>query len=310
MMLAAAIGLAVIVLYAVVAPALCRRLAPAVATRIIAPASLFVAASGVFILAVLAFTWLGQFPLVAATGAWSASALRTDSPIPPGPALLSGVLVTFAVSSAVLTVARHVRALVAVHRACRDLTEVGGLVVLDEARPDAFTTPQPAGRVVVTTGLLRALNHRERRVLLAHETSHLAHRHVWWNLAADLAAAVNPLLRPTARAVETSVERWADEDAARTVGDRRLVAATLLRVAQLQARFAVTASNTIGPAATGGDVAARVRALLQPPPRRRPMAAAAVFAVLLASALPAAAVQHTGEALFEQAARSHLIHHT
>jgi hypothetical protein len=39
------------------------------------------------------------------------------------------------------------------------------------------------------------------------------------------------------------------------------------------------------------------------------LAAAAVVAVLLASALPAAAVQHTGEALFEHAAQPAVIHH-
>jgi hypothetical protein len=215
------------------------------------------------------------------------------------------VLVILAAISVVLTAARRMWALVEVHRACKDLTAVGGLVVLDDARPDAFTTPRPAGRVVVTRGLLRALRPDERRVLLAHETSHLVHRHAWWNLAADLAAAVNPLLRPAARAVATAVERWADEDAARTVGDRHLVAATLVRVAQLRTRFAATLRPAVAvvPAATGGDLAVRVRALLGPPPRHRPLAAAAAIAVVLASTLPAVAVQHTGEALFEHAAQ-------
>jgi beta-lactamase regulating signal transducer with metallopeptidase domain len=197
-----------------------------------------------------------------------------------------------------------------VHRICRDLTAVGGLVVLDDARPDAFTTPQPAGRIIVTRGLLYALGQQERRVLLAHETSHLAHRHAWWNLAADLAAAMNPLLRPTARAVTTAVERWADEDAARAIGNRRLVAVTLVRVAQLQAKSAGAAAVAAGTAATGGDVAVRVRALLAPPPRRHPLAVAAVIAVLLTSALPVAAVQHTGEDLFEHASQPSVIHHS
>ncbi len=310
---AAACGIVVIVLYAIAGPALCHRLAPAVATRILVPASVFAAASGVFILAVLAFTWIGQFPLIAAEGAWSPTTLRSDSPVPAGPAMVSGALVSLAASSVLLTGTRRVWALLEVHRSCRDLTAVGGLVVLNDARPDAFTTPQPAGRVIVTTGLLRALDQRERRVLLAHETSHLAHRHAWWNLAADLAAAVNPLLRPTARAIATAAERWADEDAARAVGDRRLVAATLIHVAQLQTRFATTFLAPItppGPAATGGDVAIRVRALLAPAPRRRPFAVTAVVAVLLAGSLPAAAVQHTGEDLFEHAAQPVAIHHS
>jgi hypothetical protein len=312
MIIAAVIGVVVIVLYAIAAPALCRHQAPATATRLIVGASVVAAVSGVFILAVLAFTWIGQFPLVAAQGAWSPTALRSDSPVPAGPAIVSGVLVALAVISVVLSGIRRVSALFAVHSVCRDLTAVGGLVVLDDARPEAFTTPQPGGRVIVTTGLLRALDPRERQVLLAHERSHLAHPHAWWNLAADLAAAVNPLLRPAARAVATAVERWADEDAARTVGDRRLVAATLVRVAQLQTRFttgSLAASAPVGPAATGGDVEARVRALLAPPPRRRPWAVTALVTVLLAGSLPAAAVQHTGEALFEHAARPTVTQH-
>jgi hypothetical protein len=269
------------------------------------------AASGVFILAVLAFTWIGQFPLVAAQGAWSPTALRSDSPVPAGPAMMSSALVGLAAISVALTGARRAWALFEVRRSCRDLTVIGGLVVLDDARPDAFTTPQPAGRIIVTTGLLRTLAPQERRVLLAHETSHLTHHHAWWNLAADLAAAVNPLLRPAARAVATAVERWADEDAARIVGDRRLVAATLVRVAQLQSRFAgSTVTAAAGSAATGGDVAARVRALLAPPPPRRPLAVTAVVAGLLVGVLPAVAVQHTGEGLFEHASQAHVVRHT
>jgi len=304
---AAAIGIVTIVLYALTAPAVSRRLPPAAATRLLVPAGVLAAASGVFILGVLAFTWIGQFPLVAAQGAWSPTALRSDSPVPPGPAIVSGALVGLAALSLMLTSARRVWALLAVHHSCRDLTAIGGLVVLDDDRPDAFTTPQPAGRIVVTTGLLRTLDPPEQRVLLAHETSHLTHHPAWWNLAADLAAAVNPLLRPAARAVATAVERWADEDAARTVGDRRLVASTLVRVAQLQSRFARSVATTAGSAATGGDVVARVRALLAPPPPRRPLVVTALIVGLLVGVLPAAAVQHTGEGLFEHAAQPHVV---
>jgi hypothetical protein len=311
MTIAAAIGIVAIVLYALAAPAVSRRLPPAAATRLLVPAGVVAAASGVFILGVLAFTWIGQFPLVAAHGAWSPTALRSDSPVPPGPAIVSGALVGLAALSLLLTSARRVWALLAVHRSCRDLTVIGGLVVLDDDRPDAFTTPQPAGRIIVTTGLLRTLDPPQQRVLLAHETSHLTHHHAWWNLAADLAAAVNPLLRPAARAIETAVERWADEDAARTVGDRRLVAATLVHVAQLQSRFAgSTVAVTAGPAATGGDVVARVRALLAPPPPRRPLIVTALIVGLLVGVLPAAAVQHTGEGLFEHAAQPHVARST
>lgn len=304
---AAVLGLIAIVGYALLAPIASRRLAPPVATKLLVTGNLLSAASGVFILAVLAFTWIGQFPLVAQRGAWSPAALHSDSPVPAWPAALAGCLVMLALFSVLVTGLRQMRALVEVHRACRGLTAVGDLVVLEDERPDAFSTPQPAGRVIVTSGLLRALDPRQRDVLLAHEKAHLLHHHAWWNLAAGLTAAVNPVLRPAARAAATAVERWADEDAARTVGDRRLVATTLVRVAQLQTRFAHPASVV---AATGGDLETRVRALLAPPPRPRPLVIAALIAVFAASALPAAAVQHTGERLFEHAERPVAGQHT
>ena len=294
---AAVFGLIAIVVFALAAPAVPRHLPPRVATVTLVAGSLLAAASGVFILAVLAFTWIGQFPEVAAEGAWSPSVLRSSSPVPPVPAIVSGVLVALAMISAGLTSISRVRAMVAIHRACRGLVAVDDLVVLADARPQAFTTPEPSGRVVVTQGLLRALNPREREVVLAHEKSHLAHHHAWCNLIAGLAAAVNPVLRPVVRAVATSVERWADEDAARGVGDRRLVAATIVHVAQLQSRSGAERL----PAATGGDIETRVRALLAPPPGRRPLVVAAVAAMFLAGAVPSAVVQHSGETLFEHA---------
>ncbi|GAA2813439.1 M56 family metallopeptidase [Kribbella solani] len=309
---AAALGLIAIVGYALIAPAASRRLVPSVATVLLVVGNLLAAASGVFILAVLAFTWIGQFPLVAQQGAWSPAALRSDSPVPAWPAAVSGCLVMIALGSFLVAGLRQARALIAVHRACRGLRPVGDLVVLDDERPDAFSTPQPAGRVIVTSGLLRALDHRERKVLLAHENSHLAHHHAWWNLAAGLTAAVNPLLRPAARAAATAAERWADEDAARAVGDRRLVAETLVRVVQLQTHFTPSAPAAGQPVAgaTGGDLEARVRGLLAPPPRRRPVLIVAAIAVFAIGSLPAAAVQHTGESLFEHAERPAAVHHT
>src|SRR4051794_19138581 len=113
---AAAIGIAAIVVYALAAPAVPRRLPPAAATRLLVPAGVVAAASGVFILGVLAFTWIGQFPLVAAEGAWSPTTLRGDSPVPPGPAIVSGALVGLAALSLMLTSVRRVWALLAVHR--------------------------------------------------------------------------------------------------------------------------------------------------------------------------------------------------
>jgi len=46
-------------------------------------------------------------------------------------------------------------------------------------------------------------------VLLAHERSHLRHRHDRYTTLARVAATLNPLLRPTVGAVEFLLERWA-----------------------------------------------------------------------------------------------------
>ena len=59
---------------------------------------------------------------------------------------------TFAVVWAawwLLVVTRRCRALIAVYRNCRHLRGAGALVVVNDQRPDAYTTPQPAGRIVV-----------------------------------------------------------------------------------------------------------------------------------------------------------------
>jgi hypothetical protein len=116
---------------------------------------------------------------------------------------------------------------------------------------------------------------------------------------AHLAAAANPMLLPLARAVDYTVERWADEHAARVTGDRRLVAATIGRVAMLATpgRRPAATLGIVRPrprrvsVAWAGPVPRRVAALLGPPPRSRaPLLAAVVVIVLLtgASAVQAA----------------------
>ena len=292
-------ALAVSVVFTVLGPRLGRRLPPAAAVRLLVPASLLSAASTVFVLAVVAFTWLGQLPAVAAVGPWSADRLRRIDPIPAEVAIVSAVLLTAVAAWCLRVGIRRCRALLAVHRACHRLGAPGTLVVLDSDRPDAFTTPEANGRIVVTTAMLRALTTAERRALLAHEGSHVAHRHAWWTLTADLAAAADPLLRPTARAVHRAVERWADEDAAIVVADRRLVARAV-------ARAALTRHRTGGrpaavPAATGGEVPERVRALLGGRPQSRPALGVLLALLTAATVLAALAVERGGEHLFEHA---------
>jgi Zn-dependent protease with chaperone function len=299
-----------IVAFAIAAPRVGRHLSPALATRLLVPASVATAASTLFVLGALAATWVGQLPVIAAFGPWSTSQLDAVDPVPDPVAVVSLVLLTVATVWAVIWGARRVRALMAVYRDYRDLSPTGSVVVLDSASVDAFATPAPAGQIIVTAALWDALAPDERRVVLAHERSHLEHRHTWWTLAAELASAINPLLRPTAATIRRTVERWADEDAAEQVADRKLVARTIARTALLQHDRSRTGPH-LAQAATGGDVPQRVRALLEPPPRRRPFALIALCAVVAVTVATTLSVERSSDHLFDQAdtQASHQHHH-
>lgn len=300
--------LACTVVYAIVAPRVALHIDPAVAVRMLVPASAVFAAAGSFALAVAAFTLIGQFPEIAEMGRWSPATLRADAPIPPAAAGAGIVLLAYATISAVVLVSRRSRALIEVHRSCGRLGSPGSVVILESDTPNAFTTPEITGRIIVTRGMLNALAPEERQALFAHEASHLRHRHAWWLFAADLAASINPILRATARSLRQTVERWADEDAVDAIRDRRTVAHAVAHAAL--AAHAYRSRTTPTTAATSGDVPARVAALLAPRVRRtRPVLAAITTSVLLLTTTGAAtlAVQRDGERLFERviAAQDH-----
>lgn len=147
-------------------------------------------------------------------------------------------------------------------RVHRDLGLGQSFLVLPTDEPAAFAVPGDPGCVVVSTGMLRALDGDERRVLLAHEQAHLTRRHHRYLWVTALATSMVPVLRSLDRRVRFATERWADEDAAVAVavGDRRLVARALCRAALAQDGYP-------GPALSlaGLGVRARVDALLDDP---------------------------------------------
>jgi len=291
--------------FAAAGPHLARALPPAAAVRLLVPATLVAAGCTVSVLATVTFTGLGELTAIARFGTWSAPHLRALDPLPaPAPFAAGALLIPIGVWT-LIAVIRMVRGLLAAHRACRPLDRAP-VVVLDSDDLDAFTTPGITGRIVVTTGLLAALDPAGRQALLAHEQSHRTHRHTWWTLAAELAAALNPLLRPISAAIQHATERWADEDAAAATG-RRLVAATIAQVALL--RTTQPSGPAVTAAATGGQVPRRVQALMRPAPRMRTRHVAAVVALTLAVAGTGLAVEHTGETLFEHAAKAPASHH-
>jgi len=167
-------------------------------------------------------------------------------------------------------------------------------VITADPAADAYTVPGHPGRIVVSAGMLDALDAAGREALLAHEHAHLSRRHYLYTTAARLAAAANPLLRPLAGAVDFTVERWADEEAAHAVGDRRQVATAVARAAIAAKRsrarrgavlsFGAVFSHGSRPGRSGaGPVPRRVAALLGPAPRTSlPTLAAALILLALA----------------------------
>lgn len=270
------------VLLGVSASWLGRRLPPATAVRLLTTAMLAAALASGFVLAAVGTLVVGQIPAVAAEGEWSGAALAARLPVPSAVGGLAALTAAGLLAGALRRAALSGRDLVRSARTCRRLgPDVDGLVVVQDDRPDAYALPGLGGRVVVSTAMLRALPADERRVLLAHEAAHLAHRHHLWVQAASVAAAANPLLRPAVRAVRAAVERWADEVAAAEVGDRALAARALARAGLARSARVPRAARPLALAAADGAVADRARALLAGPPRRRRMLAGALAALIV-----------------------------
>lgn len=284
------------------ATTLARALPPPTAARALTAAAVLVAAATSFVLGVLAFTLLGKLPPVAAAGRWSVSSLSAANPVPQAVASAACAAVVVLGISGLRAAWRRARAVAEARQLCQTLGGgAGQLVVLDDDSDDVFALPGHRGRIVASRSLLAALPVDERRAVLAHEAAHLQRRHHLYRTATDLAAAVSPLLLPVAGAVRFATERWADEDAARSTGDRTVVARALARVV-LRRHDGRAVGGWRSVALEGADsaVAARVQALLAPPPRHRPTALLLLGALLAVTVASAVDTQRDAEQLFER----------
>ncbi|GIE98464.1 M56 family metallopeptidase [Paractinoplanes rishiriensis] len=245
------------VLVALAARPLAERARPRPAVLGLVTAAVLTAAGTVWSLLLLILTLFDDLPAMIAANA--RHGMRLPEPVPDQIALAAAALLTWALI-------RLARDLHRRHDTVRRLRNAGpgtdGVVIADWSEPLAVAVPGRPGDVLLTTGMLRLLTPAERRAVIAHERAHLAHRHHTAVLLAGAAAAVNPLLRPVRETVTYLVERWADEDAARTVGDRTLVARAVARAALATAHPTPTASLGMH----GGVIVRRVRALQGPEP--------------------------------------------
>jgi Zn-dependent protease with chaperone function len=278
-------------LFAPLAGPLSERLNPRHATWLLTGAAAVLAACSTLALALLLASAVVRIPVVASLGHLSLAVLGPDKTYRIAIGMLAGALLCAAALTATAFVIRRYRALSDAYRQARYLPGTEQTVVIDDRSAAAYALPGWPGRVVVTAGMLEALDESGRAALLAHEQAHLSGFHYLFTSAARLAAAANPLLRPAARAVEYTVERWADEHAAEVVGDRCLVARAIGRAAMAAKahrprRVLPAALGMVFPVARSGAHAAgpiprRVAALLAPPPPRRLALLAVVLALTL-----------------------------
>ncbi|MEU7829943.1 M48 family metalloprotease [Nonomuraea sp. NPDC049129] len=140
----------------------------------------------------------------------------------------------------------------------RERQELGALVVQHD-EPAAYCVPGRRAVIVITSGALAALDHRQVAAVLAHERAHVTGRHHLLLTAAQVAAKAFPglpVFAATGTAVPHLVELLADDVAARKHA-RGVIASALIAVAR-----ASTPAATLG--AGGESTVTRVKRLLSP----------------------------------------------
>jgi Zn-dependent protease with chaperone function len=202
--------------------------------------------------------------------------------------LALGIAYPLRVARAALRVSRATARLAAqtTMAAAEPLPVPGGPVgyILAADRPVAYALGGHAARVVVSRGLLALLNQQERNAVVAHEHAHVRLRHHRLLCFAQVAAAALGKAAPAARRARASLEREleaiADEAAARTVGDRRVVARALAKAA-----LATPAHGPVTGFGGGRDLAYRIGRLTADQPSEERRAIATIAVGLLATSL-------------------------
>lgn len=300
--------------FGLASPAVSRRLPPRQATWLLSAGSAVLAVAAAASLGLLALTAAARLPLIAAIGHWPVHALAAQDPVREPVAVAAVVAVVLLAVLGGRAIVRRARAIATVYRLARhhpgDSRYPGdrSVVVVDDGAT-AYAVPGRHGRIVVSRDLLAGLAPAQQAGLVGHERSHLAHRHYLHRAITDIAAAVNPLLRGVPEALQFTTERWADEDAVASAGDRAAMAAALATAGLVAHRGPVTGTESPLPdpvsavalPAVDGAVPRRVRALLADPPRRRPMLALAVAGVVVVAGAATADATWDAHQMFEHA---------
>ncbi|GAA3188177.1 MULTISPECIES: M56 family metallopeptidase [Streptomyces] len=252
-----------------------QHLHPRSSTRLLTLLSTVLAVCSTLCLGLLMVVGTAQLPGNPLPDGWSDPEVRAAVP----GAEIAGTAAIAALAAAAVAVARalrrHRRIRARAHDALAALPPGHDPAVLPDAAPYAYAVPgtpgRPgraarSGRVVVSQGMLDSLDAAERRALFAHERAHLDRHHHRYLLAVRLAGCLNPLLLPLRSAAAYATERWADEEAADAVGDRRVTAVAVGKAALVGRAGAPHPELAHFAAAETGPVPRRVAALLAPVP--------------------------------------------
>ncbi|MDP9239751.1 MAG: M56 family metallopeptidase [Actinomycetota bacterium] len=282
-----------------------RRLPPPMAAVTLAVSALLAAGAWLWNLALLVGPLAGRVSYVAAAGHWSRHVLAAHDPVPAVTSAVATALVALAAASLAWAAGGLCREIVQVARALRgcDGGTDDGVVVVEDDAVRALAVPGRRGRVLITTGMVHSLDAEERRVVLAHERAHLRHGHVLYRLAVRLSAAVFPPVRPLVAECDYQLERWADEEAARAVGNRRVAARALARAALAGRRQAGPGLPTPALGFADRGVTGRVEALLSPGPAVSVLPLIGLLGFVAAVACATVDASRDLEALFELAQR-------
>lgn len=265
------------------------RMAPWTAARAVSLAAVVTAVASTCCLILLALTLFDDIPPLSALD--NKPHLGLPKPVPGPVALCAAILLGAGAVRLILGVRRRAAFVDRLRGLGRP---AAGLVVADWEQPYAVAVPGRPGHIVTTSGMLRLLDGDERRVLFAHENSHLARDHHRLVAVASWAGAVNPLLVPVAALIRHLVERWADEDAVAEVGDRALVARAVAKASLATAGYRM--ADALG--LDGAGSVQRVTALMQPrsPRQTGRLAAVATLSLCMLLATVVASVEFAGVA--------------
>jgi Zn-dependent protease with chaperone function len=258
------------VVVGVVAAGLLRRwVAPATATRLLTVVAVSSAVAVGWALLLVVFAWAIAYPQFSEVTTWCQIATPGHHPVGTGVGLGALVVLLIGTTRACCATRRF-------RRADAEWVRSDPLEIVSAKEPLAFSVPGKPGSVVVSTGLLNELGLHQCDAVLAHEQAHLAHSHHRYLRITRVATVAVPLLAPLERWVGISAERWADEEAALTIGDRGTVASALIATAT------ATAKTDGALHFNRSHLEERVDALVNPR-QRHPYAVGAALAVVWAA---------------------------